>query len=455
MKMQVSVEDVNSVKKTLHIEIPEKEVVRELDKAYGELKKNAKVKGFRPGKVPRSALERLFKKDVHADVTSRLIQSSFFEAIQETELKIVGNPQVDPPELEAAGSYKYDATVEIRPEIDDIDYSGLKLKRTNYTVSDEEIDAQLKMLQKNLARHEKIGKKRAAREGDFVLIDFEGFKDGRPFAETAKTENFNLKVGEGPILKDFDDQLVGMQPGDNKEFNITFPDDYHNPKLANLEISFQVALNEIREEVLPPIDDALAKKAGHYEKLDDLKKVITENLKQGYAKRTEQELHEQIFGELISRTAFEVPDTMVDMELEGIVEEAVRSFSYRNITMEELGLSRESIAEKYRDVAFKQVKRHLLLGKMIDQEGLEASDEELEEALNEMAENFKQPVEEIKKYYDQNKDKLEYFKHTLLEKKAIKLIIENSKIEDVDPERAEADAKENKQVTADGQPTAP
>jgi trigger factor len=444
--MQVSVEDINSVKKTLHIEIPEIEVVRELDNAYNALKKNAKVKGFRPGKVPRSALERLFKKDVHADVTSKLIQSSFFEAIQETELKIVGNPQVDPPELEATGSYKYDATVEIRPEIDVIDYSGLKLKRTNYAVSDEEIDAQLKMLQKNLARHEKIGKNRAAREGDFVLIDFEGFKDGGPFAETAKTENFNLKIGEGPILKDFDDQLVGMKPGDNKEFNITFPDDYHNNKLANLEISFQVTLNEIREEVLPPIDDALAKKAGPYQSLDDLKKVITENLDQGYAKRIEQELHEQIFSELISRTDFEVPDSMVDMELEGIVEEAVRSFSYRNITMEELGLSRESIAEKYRDVAFKQVKRHLLLGKMIDQESLEASDEELEEGLNEMAANFKQPVEEIKKYYDENKDKLEFFKHTLLEKKAIKLIIEKSKIEDVDPEKEEADGKENKQA---------
>jgi len=447
--MHVSVEDVNSVKKTLHIEIPQEEVVRELDKAYNALKKNAKVKGFRPGKVPRSALERLFKKDVHADVTSRLIQSSFIDALKETELKIVGNPQVDPPELEAAGSYKYDATVEIRPEIDDIDYSGLKLKRTNYAVSDEEIDAQLKMLQRNFARHEKIEKKRAAREGDFVLIDFEGFKDGRPFAETAKTENFNLKIGEGPVHKDFDDQLVGMKPGDNKEFNITFSDDYQNPKLANLEISFQATLNEIREEVLPPIDDALAKKAGQYENLDDLKKVITENLEQGYAKRIEQELHEQIFSELISRTDFEVPDAMVDMELEGIVEEAIRSFSYRNITMEELGLTRESIAENYRDVAFKQVKRHLLLGKMIDQESLEASDEELETGLNEMAENFKQPVEEIKKYYDQNKDKLEFFKHTLLEKKAIKLIIENSKIKDVDPEKAEADGKENKQVASD------
>jgi len=443
--MQVSVDDISSVKKTLHIEIPEKEVGRELDNAYGALKKNAKVKGFRPGKVPRSALERLFKKDVHADVTSKLIQSSFFEAIQETELKIVGNPQVDPPELEATGSYKYDATVEIRPEIDDFDFSGLKLIRTNYAVSDEEIDAQLKMLQKNFARHEKIGKNRAAREGDFVLIDFEGFKDGQPFSETAKTENFNLKIGEGPILKDFDDQLAGMKPGDNKEFNVTFPDDYHNDKLAKLEISFQVTLNEIREEVLPPIDDALAKKAGPYESLNDLKKVITENLDQGYAKRTEQELQEQIFSELISRTDFEVPDSMVDMELEGIVEEAVRSFSYRNITLEEMGLSRESIAEKYRDVAFKQVKRHLLLGKMIDQESLEASDEEMEEGLNEMAANFKQPVEEIKKYYDENKDKLEFFKHTLLEKKAIKLIIENSKIEDVDPEKEEADGKADKQ----------
>ena len=444
--MQVSVEDINSVKKTLHIEIPEEEVVRELDRAYNALKKNAKVKGFRPGKVPRSALVRLFKKDIHADVTSRLIQSSFIDAVKETELKIVGNPQVDPPELEATGSYKYDATVEITPEIKDIDYSGLTLKRSNYRVSDEEIDAQLKMLQKNFARQQKIEKKRAAEPEDFVLIDFEGFKEGRSFAETAKTENFSLKIGEGPVLKEFDDQLVGMKPGDSKEFKVTFPEDYHNKKLAGLEISFQVTLNEIREEVLPAIDDALAKKAGQYENLDGLKKVIADNLEQGYAKRIEQELHEQIYSELISRSDFEVPDAMVEMELEGIVEEAVRSFAYRNITMEELGLTRESIAENYRDTAFKQVKRHLLLGKIIDQESLAVSDDELEDALNEMAENFKQPVEEIKKHYDQNKDKLEFFKHTLLEKKAIKLIIESSKIEDLEPEKAEAADNQSEQA---------
>ncbi len=441
--MQVSVEDINSVKKTLHIEIPEETVVQELDKAYNNLRKKAKVKGFRPGKVPRSVVVRLFKKDVHADVTSSLIQSSFMDALKETDLKIVGTPNVNPPELEAEGPYRYDATVEISPEIEDIEYHDLSLKRTNYTVLDQEIEAQLKMLQKNMAKHQKITEERPAQKDDFVLIDFEGFKDNRPFAETAKTENFNMKIGESPIIKDFDDQLVGMKPGDQKDFEVKFPQDYFNKKLADLNISFQVTLNEIREEVLPAIDDVLAKKAGQYESLDELKKAISDNLEQGYNKRMEQELHEQIYQELISRSNFEVPDAMVDMELEGIIEEAERSFAQRNISMADIGLSRESIAEKYRDTAVRQVKRHLLLGKLIDQESLTISDDELEDGLKEMSENFNQPLEQIKNYYDQNKDKIEYFKHALLEKKAIKLIIDSSQIEEVEAQKEEDAAMEN------------
>ncbi len=433
--MPYSVEDISSVKKTLHIEIPEEEVLRELDRAYKQLQKNAKVKGFRPGKVPRSVLIRMFKKDVHADVSSRLIQSSFIDAIKETDLKIVGNPQVDPPELESSGPYKYAATVEITPEIADIDYKGLSLKRTKYEISDEEIQAQLKLLQKNLAQNLKVEDDRPAQNNDLVVIDFEGFRDGKPYAETAKTENFTLKIGSGPILKEFDDQLVGMKPGEVKEFAVTFPSDYSDKKLADLEISFQVTLHEIRQEVLPDIDDALAKKAGPYENLDELKKVIMKNLEQGYAKRVEQELQEQIYTELISKTDFEVPDTLVDMELEGIIDEAERSFAYQNTTMEELGISRESIAEKYRDTARKQVKRHLFLSKIIDQEALALSDGELEDALGEMARNFNQPLEAIKNYYDQHKDKLDFFKHTLLEKKAIKLIIDSSAVVEVAPER--------------------
>ncbi|UCD81370.1 MAG: trigger factor, partial [Desulfobacterales bacterium] len=239
-------------------------------------------------------------------------------------------------------------------------------------------------------------------------------------------------------------------PGDTKEFTVHFPSDYSNDKLADLEISFQVTLHEIRAEVLPPVDDVLAKKAGQYESLDDLKKVITENLEQGYAKRVDQELHEQIFSELIARTDFEVPDTMVEMELEGIINEAERSFSYRNMTLEDVGLTRESIAEKYRDTALKQVKRHLILSRIVEQEHLTLADNELEDALNEMAANFNQPVAEVKKYYDQNKDKLEFFKHTLLEKKAINLIIDSSRIEEVEPQKEAAPADDNRLSAAEG-----
>jgi trigger factor len=202
--MQFTVEDVSSVKKTLHIEIPQDEVARELEKAYNQLKKSAKIKGFRPGKVPRSVLERMFKKDVHADVSSRLIQSSFIDAIKQSELKVVGNPQLEPPELAADSSYKYDATVEITPDITDIDFKGLSLKRTLYEASDSEVDVQLKTLQKSMAQQQKISDDRPAQAEDFVLIDLEGSKDGKPVPEFAKTENFSLQIGKAAISEDFE-----------------------------------------------------------------------------------------------------------------------------------------------------------------------------------------------------------------------------------------------------------
>ncbi len=435
--MEVTVEDVSSVKKIMHIEVPQDEVARELDKAYNDLKKNAKIKGFRPGKAPRSVLERMFRKDVHADVSSRLIQSSFVDAVKQTDLKIVGNPKLDPPELVAGNAYRYSATVEIPPDIEDIAFKGLQLKRTNYAVSDEEISAQLGLLQKNMAKLEPVKEDRGLEPGDYALIDYEGFRGGQPFEAAALTRDFTLKVGDGAILPEFDDQLVGLKAGGVKEIQVTFPQDYVNAKLAGLTLDFKVTLNDIRREVLPEIDDALAKKAGKYETLDALKEVIRQNLRQGYDKRIEQELNEQIFRSLLEKTSFEVPETLVEAELEGIIEEAERSFAYRNTSLAEQGLSRESIAEKYRDTAVKQVQRYLLLSKIVSQEDLTLGDEELEAALVEMAANFNQPVDEIRKYYRQFPDRLEHFKHALLEKKAITLIINSSTITDIEPEPAD------------------
>ena len=265
-------------------------------------------------------------------------------------------------------------------------------------------------------------------------MDYEGFKDGKPFAETQKTENHTMKVGEGNILKEFDDQLIGMKMGDNREVKIKFPEDYHNAKLANQEITFQVTLHEIREEVLPEIDDEFAKNFGQYETLDNLKEAITKNLEEGYVKRAEQEMNEQIFKNLISKIEFELPDSMVDHELEGIIKEVERTLAYHNKSLEDQGLSREILLEKHRETAEKKVRRHLILGKIIEQENITLSDEELDNGFTEMAKAVNQPVEEIKNYYKQNDENLEVFKHTLLEKQAIELIIENSTIEEEEPE---------------------
>jgi len=441
--MQVTVEDINSVKKKLHIEIPNDVVVKELDQAYKNLKKTAKIKGYRPGKTPRSVLERLFKKDVHSDVSYKLLQDSLINAIKEKDLKVIGTPKIDPPELNAKEPYKYDATVEVQPEIDELDFKGLKLKKTLYRVSNEEMSAQLKMLQKNLAQQKTVEEPRPLQKGDFALIDYEGFKDGKPFVETQKTENFTLKVGNGQIFKEFNEQLIGMNPGESKEINIHFPEDYFNKKLANLDITFHVKLNEIREEVLPEINDEFAKDLGKYETLDELKNAISDNLQQGYEKRTEQELNEQIFTALIAKKGFEAPDIMVEYELNGIIADIERSFAYNNTSMEDLGLSKEKLSEKYRDTAIKQVKRHLILNKLIEQEKLTLSDEEINNGFKEMSKVFNKPLEEISSFYKQNKDNLELFKNTLLEKKSIKLIIENSIIENVEP-TAEQEKEETK-----------
>jgi trigger factor len=447
--MKVNVEDVNSVKKILHIEIPAEKVMEELNGAYSQLKKNAKIKGFRPGKAPRSVLERLYKKDVQADVASKLIQSSFADALKETKLNIIGSPLVDPPDLNADGPYSFDATVEVNPELDDIEIKGLELKRTNYKVRDEDVDIQLKVLQQNMAKQVKIEEERPVQKGDFAVIDYEGFKDGKPYEATSKTENFTLKVGSGQIAKEFDEKLVGMKSGEAREISVTFPEDYFNEKLKNQRIDFQVTLREIRKEEIAELDDEFAKSLGKFETLENLKNMIKDNLTQGYEKRIEQELNEQVFEALISKTSFELPEIMVNYELENIISDTERRFSYQNRTMEDVGLTREKLQEQYRETAEKQVRRHILLSKVVEQEKLECSAEELEKGFEDMARTFNQPVEQIKGFYDQSKDQLEFFKHTLLEKQAIKLIIDNSRIVDVEPEKMKPAAEEAASVASE------
>jgi len=441
--MNFSVEDQSAVKKKLTIEVPKEDVVRELDNAYKELKRNAKVKGFRPGKTPRSVLERLYGKDVRADVASRLIQESFVEALKESEMNVVGTPEIDPPDLKADEGYTFTATVEVNPDLAPFNLDGFQLKKTLYRATDEEVDAQLQMLRNNLTRMVPVEEARPVAEGDYVVVDYEGLKDGKPFAETQRTENFSMKIGDGLLHPDVDAALKGLNAGDSTEVSVKFADDHFNEKLAGQDITFHVEIKDIREQQIPEIDDEMAKRLGPFDSLEALKEKINENLSAGYSKRQEQELNEQVFEALIAQQEFEVPETLVDQELGTIVEEAKQKFAYHNTSMEELGLDDGGLREKYRETALNQVRRHMILAKIIDQESLEVSDEALEAGYQEMADSFNQPVDVIKQFYAQNSDRIDVFKYALLEKKAIKLIIDKSSIEEVEPE-LETPAEEDK-----------
>lgn len=436
--MQVSVEELSSVKKVLHIEVPEEEVTREVNRAYNELKRTAKIKGFRPGKAPRSVLERHFRKDVDADVTSKLIQESFADAVRDGDLRIVGQPTIDPPDLAYQAPYRFDATIEVLPEIGPVDYQGLTLRKTEYNVTDADVQKQLEALQKNVAEQRPVPEKRPLAEGDFALVDFEALQDGVSFEPLGTAENVTLKIGENSIAPGVDAHLIGLQPGEERTFEFTFPEDHKNPDMAGQTVQMRVTLNEIREEVLPPIDDALAKKFGKFETVDDLRAEIVKNLTEGYEKRTEQELNEQLFSGLLERVSFEVPEALIAAELDSIIQETERSFSQQNMSLEDAGITHDDLRERYRDTAESQVRRYLILQKVIEQEELTVTEEEVEAGLAEMAQRFGHPVEMFTEYYKSNPDGLENFKHSLLEKQAIRRMLDSNEIETVAATQADA-----------------
>ncbi len=435
--MQVKIEDQSSVEKKLSFEVPPETVTKELDKAYGDLKKKADIKGFRKGKIPRKVLENRFADDVYAEVGPKLIQEAFEKALNEHGLKIVGNPKTDPPALVPGQSYCFDIVVEVKPEIEDVTFEGIDLKKSLYTVADSEVDAQLYMVQKGMATKQIVSEERPVKEDDYVCIDYEGTLDGQPYEHTPLRENYVMGIGRGLLPAEFSEKLVGAIPVQKLEIPVEYDADYHDENLAGKTIVYNVTLKEIQEEILPELNDELAKKMGQFQTLDEMKTAIRENLENGCAQRIQHELSEQVFTHLLGKYEFEVPQSMVDAELEGIIAETEQMCAQNNLTLEAMGFTKDSLKAKYHDVAEKQVRRHLILDKIIVQEQMELSKEEMEEGLEKMARDMKVSLDAVKNYFKMDSRQLDYYIHTQLEKKAVDLIIAKGNVTEVDPDSTE------------------
>lgn len=424
--MNVNVENISPIKKKVSVEIPVDQVAKEINSFYGELGRKARIKGFRPGKIPRNILERHFKDYVRTEVVQKLIQESYPNALSESGLHPVSPPVVDPGEFESGKPFQYSAVVEVKPEIQLENYIGLEIEGKKEEIKEEEVEERLKNLQNLHAQLKTISEARAARTGDYVILDYEAKTNGQPL-EGGKAIDFTVEVGSGRFIPDFEEKLVGLKPEEEKEFEVSFPADYGYQKWAGKTISFHVRIKEIKEKILPSLDDEFAKDLGEYDSLEDLKAKLREEIQKDKEIEFDRRLKDQILEQLLQANSFDVPEGMVEEQTKHLVGDTKMRLATQGMELKQLGVSEEKLLEDYRSTAEKQVRTFLILEKIAGQEGITVSDEEVEKRLQEIAERIHQKLDAVKRYYEKN-ELIPEVKAGLLTDKTLSYLLEKANI---------------------------
>jgi trigger factor len=399
--MKASVEEISSIKKKVSVEIPEDQVAKEVDSTYKDLGQKAKIKGFRPGKVPRNILERYFKDYVKTEVIQKLIEETYPKALSETHLEPVSPPMVEPGEFEGGKPFQYSAVIEVKPDIQLKGYTGMKIEGKKEEVKDEEVEERLKALQNLHANLKTISEARPIQAGDYVIVDYEASLGGKPL-EGGKAIDFTVDVGSGQFIATFEEKLIGLKPDEEREIEVSFPEDYGYKKWAGKTISFQVKIKEIKEKILPSLDDEFAKDLGDYSSFEELRGKLKGEIEKEKELALERQLKDRVVDQLIEANPFEVPESLVEEQAKTLVSDTKLRLAAQGVDLKNLGISEEKLQGDYRAVAQRQVKTFLILEKIAGQEGILATDEEAEARLQEMAERMRQKLDVVKRYYEKN-----------------------------------------------------
>ena len=424
--MNVNVEDISSIKKKVNIEISEDQVTKEVDSFYKDLGKKAKIKGFRPGKVPRNILERYFKDYVKAEVVQKLIQETYPTALSEANLHPVSNPMIDPGEVESGKPFQYSATIEVKPEIKLEEYLGLNVEGKKEEVKDEEVEERLKGLQNLHANLKTIEETRPVQNGDFVIIDYEAKMDGKPLEE-GKAIDFTVEVGSGRFIQALEEKLIGLRSEEEREIEIFFPEDYGYKKWAGKTIAFHVKIKEIKEKILPILDDEFAKDLGDYSSLEELKVKLKQEIEGEKKLALDRQLKDQMVDQLLQKNTFDVPESLVDEQTKTLVSDIKLRLATQGMKIDALGVSEEKLQKDYREAAMRQVRTFLILEKIAGQEGITVTDEEVEGRLREISERTHQKYDVVKRYYERN-GLIPEVKAGIMNEKTLNFLLEKANI---------------------------
>jgi trigger factor len=440
--MNTQVEDLSPVKKKISVEINADQVTEEINSVYTRIARNAKLKGFRPGKVPMHLVKQYYAGQMEQEVIGKLINDTYFKAITDNEIAAIGEPAIkDSGELSEGNAFSYEFHVEVKPEVENPDFSGLSLKKEIYTFDDSVIDSQLEQMLESRTQKEAV-ERDDIQQGDFVTLDFEGFIDGEAFEGGAATDH-ELEVGSGSFIPGFEDQLVGMKRGEEGEVKVTFPEDYGNDDLAGKDATFKVTIKEIKAKVAPELNDELAKEFGA-DSVEDLREKIGENYAKQEKQRIEEDLKERLMAQLVERNPVDVPETMVEAQLDFMHQNITGRLKSQGMSLEMMGLNDEAFRAMYRDTAVKQVQGSLILEGVGSAENISVDDGEIDARLEEIAEMANAPLEEVKKYYSSDEAKKGLLAQ-IEEEKVITYLLGQAEIQEVSKEELEKEKQEAQQ----------
>ncbi|MEK4050488.1 trigger factor [Bacillus sp. FSL K6-2839] len=409
----------------LTVEVDAETFNKALDDAFKKVVKQVSIPGFRKGKVPRGLFEQRFGvESLYQDALDILLPVEYPKAIDEAGIEPVDRPEIDVEKIEKGESLIFTAKVTVKPEVKLGDYKGLNVEKDDATVTDEDVLEELKGMQNRQA--ELVVKEEGAIEnGDTVVLDFEGFVDGEAF-EGGKAENYSLEVGSGSFIPGFEEQLVGLEAGAEKDVEVTFPEEYHAEDLAGKPAVFKVKIHEIKAKELPALDDEFAKDVDEeVETLAELTEKTKKRLEEAKENEAEGKLREELVEKASENAEVDIPQAMVDTELDRMMKEFEQRLQMQGMNLELYfqfsGQDENALKEQMKEDAAKRVKSNLTLEAIAAAENLQVSDEEVEEELSKMAEAYNMPIENIKQAIGST----DAMKEDLKVRKAIDFLVEN------------------------------
>ena len=439
--MSVKVENLDNNMAKLTIEVEADRLVEATKKAYNRQKNSISIPGFRKGKVPQQMIEKMYGPEIFFDEAANiLIQEEYPKAYDECGLDIVSQPEVEVVQIEKGKPFIFTAEVALKPEVKLGKYNGITVTRQDITVTDEDVENEIKSQLSRNARSIDVTD-RAAQMGDTVVLDFDGSVDGVPF-EGGKSENYTLELGSNSFIPGFEDQLCGKNLEEDIDVNVTFPEDYHAEELAGKAALFKCKLHKITAKELPELNDEFAEDQGFDSVADykeDVKKTLTER-KENAAKRTQED---EALAKIIADSKMDIPDAMIDFQVNQMLNEYANNLAQSGLSFEQYmqftGMTLDQLKAQMRPDAEDRIKGSLVLEAIAKAEGFEGTDEDVEKKIEEMAEQYGMKADDIKKNIpDSEKENMK--KDVALEK-AINFVTENMKLRAKPKKKAEKEAE--------------